>query len=125
MSPPPVCRASIVLLSVTVPLKLYRPPPKTAVLLATVQLVRLSVPWLNRPPPTPPEALLPRKVQLIRVAVPALFRPAPAWEVLLLKVQLVRVAVPLLYSPAPPPLPMVPVALLPVKVQPASTTVPR
>ena len=70
-----------------------------------MQLVRVAVPSLNRPPPLTP-AVLPLTVQSVRVGWPPLLirPPPPSLAELPLTVQSVRVAVPAwLYRPAPLP----------------------
>src|SRR5271169_2004487 len=75
--PPPRSAAEFPLILepaiVTAPRKLSRPPPlpKVAVLLLTVQLVRLAVPRRNSPPPPAKKllAVLPLTVQLVSATV--------------------------------------------------------
>src|SRR5438552_1643121 len=54
------------------------PPPETAVLPLTVQLVKLSVPPVLKVPTAPPSAArLPVKVQVVKAALPSARKTAP------------------------------------------------
>src|SRR5271165_6143372 len=84
MSPPAVCPATIVLVSVVVPPELNRPPPVLAVLPLTVQSVSVVVPLLSLNSPPPILAESPLTVQLVSVVVPPeLARPPPVAEAVL------------------------------------------
>ena len=80
---PPVLPSKVVRVIVTVPLSLKRPPPRSALFLARMQSMRVSVPLLKMPPPKKAEKGPPlRRVSLCRVSVPATatfrIRPPPA-----------------------------------------------
>src|SRR5262245_49769190 len=121
MSPPTVLLATMELVSVSVAIFRMPPPPPLAELPLTVQLARAMVPALLTPPP----AELPLRVQLVSVSVPVLplLTPPPlAPAELPLTVQLVRASVPRFCTP-PPILELPPVIVSPERaaLTPAST----
>jgi hypothetical protein len=93
--PPDVLFATIVLPIVKSP-GLKMPPPRSALLLASVTLFSVAVMLFLTPPPSV-TAVFPLTVTLVRFSVPSLLMPPPAAsEVLPLTVTRRRVATPVL-----------------------------